>query len=137
MPHTINQFSVNPIFVKTKSEPVTERRADQDVPLRFKSSIFIKQNYRYNKIAYHDILYLKADGNYTCVITTGKTYIIKHSLQALIAQLLNDDFIRVHRSYVININHILSFSETNTVVAGEEIPIGQNYKPAFMKLFIV
>ena len=133
MAQEISQLFATPPTTKTKT---SERRNEQDTPLRFKDSIFIKQNYRYNKIAYQDILYLKADGNYTCVFTTGKTHILKYSLQAFISQLLNDDFIRVHRSYVINTHHILSFNEASALVAGEDIPIGQNYKAAFMQLFI-
>jgi len=108
-----------------------------DAPLRLKDAIFVKQNYRYHKIKYQDILYLKADGNYTCIYTTGRNYLIKYSLQALTLQFLdNEAFARVHRSFAINMQHLSSFSETVAVIAEQEIPIGPNYRADFMRLFI-
>jgi len=113
-----------------------ERRLEQDAPLRFKNALFLKQNYRYHKIQYQDILYLKADGNYTCVYTIGKTYLIKYSLQAFTSQFLDKDtFARVHRSFIINLEHISSFNETMAIIEGTEIPIGPNFRVSFMKLF--
>jgi len=113
-----------------------ERRLEQDAPLRFKNALFLKQNYRYHKIQYQDILYLKADGNYTCVYTIGKTYLIKYSLQAFTSQFLDKDtFARVHRSFIINLEHISSFNETMAIIEGTEIPIGPNFRASFMKLF--
>ncbi len=117
--------------------PLIEKRVEQDAPLRFKDAVFIKQNYRYNKIKYQDILYLKADGNYICIYTTGKTYMVKHSLQAFITQFLNNEgFIRIHRSFAVNTEHICSFSDTTATIIEKEIPIGPNYRADFMKLFV-
>jgi len=122
--------------LKTIGVVSKEKRIDQDAPLRLKEAIFVKQNYRYHKIRCQDILYLKADGNYTCIYTTGKTYIIKYSLQAITSQFLdNEAFARVHRSFTINMQHLSSFNEAMAVIDGKEIPIGPNYKISFMKLF--
>ena len=127
--------SPDPETVNVQAESI-ERRLEQDAPLRFKNALFLKQNYRYHKIQYQDILYLKADGNYTCVYTIGKTYLIKYSLQAFTSQFLDKDtFARVHRSFIINLEHISSFNETMAIIEGTEIPIGPNFRVSFMKLF--
>ncbi|RYF17326.1 MAG: hypothetical protein EOO42_15915, partial [Flavobacteriales bacterium] len=125
----------DPEAVNVPAESI-EKRLEQDAPLRFKNALFLKQNYRYHKIQYQDILYLKADGNYTCVYTIGKTYLIKYSLQAFTSQFLDKDtFARVHRSFIINLEHISSFNETMATIEGTEIPIGPNFRVSFMKLF--
>lgn len=103
--------------------------------LQFNNAIFIKQNYKYNKITYEDILYLKADGNYTFIHTAEKKHIIKYSLQNVIDIFNTDKFIRVHRSYAINMNHLTSFNENSVHLGLEEIPIGRNYKDVFLQLF--
>jgi DNA-binding LytR/AlgR family response regulator len=115
--------------------PVKKDHADPEGILHFNNAIFIKQNYKYNKIAYDDILYLKADGNYTYIQTADKTHIIKHSLQNVIDIFNTDMFVRVHRSYAININHLTSFNENALHLGQEEIPIGRNYKDVFLQLF--
>lgn len=114
---------------------VKKENADPEGILHFNNAIFIKQNYKYNKIAYNDIRYLKADGNYTYIQTGDKTHIIKHSLQNVIDIFNTDTFVRVHRSYAININHLTSFNENALHLGHEEIPIGRNYKDVFLQLF--
>jgi len=119
-----------------RSTVISTKRMEQDAPLHLKDAIFVKKNYRYHKILYQDILYLKADGNYTCIYTTGKNYLIKYSLQAFTSQFLDDDaFARVHRSFTINLQHISSFNEAMAMIHSEEIPIGPNYRAYFMSLF--
>ncbi len=103
--------------------------------LQFNNAIFLKQNYRYTKIAYQSILYLKADGNHTYIQTIEKKHIVKNSLQNVIEIFNAEKFIRVHRSYAINMNHLTSFNESTLFVGVEEIPIGRNYKDAFLQLF--
>ena len=103
--------------------------------LHFNNAIFIKQNYKYNKIAYDDIRYFRADGNYTFIETVSKKYIVKYSLQNLVDIFSADKFIRVHRSYAINMNYLTSFNENCLYLNEEEIPIGRNYKEMFMQLF--
>jgi DNA-binding LytR/AlgR family response regulator len=115
--------------------PAKKEIPEQDGILHFNNAIFIKQNYKFNKIAYEDILYLKADGNYTFIQTIDKKYIIKYSLQNVIDIFNIDKFVRVHRSFAINMNHLTSFNENTLHLNQEEIPIGRNYKDAFLQLF--
>jgi len=112
-----------------------KENTDLDGILHFNNAIFIKQNYKYNKIGYDDILFLKADGNYTYIQTASKKHIVKYSLQNVIDIFNTDNFIRVHRSFAINMNHLTSFNETAIFINEEEIPIGRNYKDTFMQLF--
>ncbi|MES2455702.1 MAG: LytTR family DNA-binding domain-containing protein [Bacteroidota bacterium] len=107
-----------------------------DAPLHFNDSMFIKQNYRYHKIAYKDILFLKADRNHTFVHTTDRAYLIRHAINSLISGLVGaTSIIQVHRSFAINMLHLSSFNETTAVVASEEIPIGPNYRRQFLSVF--
>ncbi len=135
---TLSHFSQNTTVqhAKHNTAVVKEKRGDHDVPLHFNESIFIKQNYRYHKITYEDILFLKADRNHTYVFTINRSYLIRHSIQSLISGLVNAAFIiRVHRSFAINMRHLSSFNETTAIIASEEIPIGPNYRQQFLNVF--
>ncbi|MEA5402934.1 response regulator [Arcicella sp. DC2W] len=113
-----------------KKEPI-----EQEGILHFNNAIFIKQNYKYTKVVFSDIQYLKADGNYTYIQTIDKKHVIKNSLQNVIDLFNTEKFIRVHRSYAINVNYLTAFNENMIQLGEEEIPLGRNYKDVFLQLF--
>ncbi|MES2809397.1 MAG: response regulator [Bacteroidota bacterium] len=128
-------FSQKQSATETKDKDSLKKEAsDQDRILHFNNAIFVKQNYKYIKLSYCDIMYLKVDGNYTYIQTIEKKHVIKNSLQNLI-DIFGAEFIRVHRSFAINIQHLTGFNESTLHLGQEEIPLGRNYKDAFMLLF--
>lgn len=128
-------FSTQQPAAEIKDKPVKKDNSDCESILHFNNAVFIKQNYKYNKIAYESILYLKADGNYTYIHTVDKKFVIKYSLQQVIDIFNTSIFVRVHRSYAINMGHLTSFNENTLQLYEESIPIGRNYKDVFLRLF--
>jgi DNA-binding LytR/AlgR family response regulator len=91
-----------------------------------------RRTYRVNK---NDLLYLQAYGDYVRVYTQEKTYMIKERLQNFARQLPNE-FIQVHRSYIINLDAI-DFLEGNMVsIRNEAIPVSDSYKEALNKAIL-
>ena len=91
-------------------------------------SIFLRSNKKYTQVNIDDILYLEAAGNYTKVITTNETITIRGKISDFIANLSNDEFLQVHKSFAVAIKHIKSV-EGNRIFVGENImPIGKIYK---------
>ncbi len=74
-----------------------------------------------------EILYCKADGSYTNIITANKTYIQRLSLKE-ISEKLSNNFVRVHHSYLVNKNKITSQKATSLYIEAIEIPISRSYK---------
>jgi DNA-binding LytR/AlgR family response regulator len=82
--------------------------------------IFVRtDNQAYQKLAYADILYLKADRAYCHLVTEKDTLILSTSMNHIQEQLAQKIFIKVHRSYVVNINKI-------TAIEGRQIHIGKH-----------
>lgn len=72
------------------------------------------------------ILFVKSDGNYIDIITKNKKYSIRMSLDTFLNEAKNSNFVRVHRSFVINKTKVTKVN-TNTVYIGEvEVPISRN-----------
>jgi len=103
--------------------------------LHFNNSIFVKQNYKFIKIGLNEIYYLEADNNYTYIYTIENKYAIRHSLQNVMDKLMLNNFVRTHRSYAININHLSTFNDSFINIGKYEIPLGRNYKETFFKHF--
>ena len=94
--------------------------------------LFIKENKRLVRIAHSDILYLEGFGDYVKVATINQIHVTYSTLNKLGELLPLNHFIRIHRSYIINLNK-LQFLEGNYVqVAGQSIPIGLTYKESLL-----
>lgn len=78
----------------------------------------------------NDIVFLKAAGAYCAAcIKNQPEYTFSQSMNHVLAKMPNDKFIRVHRSYAVNLSHILSIENTDLIMDGAEfpVPIGANY----------
>lgn len=93
-----------------------------------KDSLFFKEKGAYHKINFDDILYLKSDHIYIEIISKDKSKsVVRGSLNDIINNLTND-FVRVHRGYIINTKHLQQIETSNVVVGEQVIPIGKKYR---------
>jgi DNA-binding LytR/AlgR family response regulator len=112
-----------------------DTEADKEQILQLNEYIFIKQNYRFIKVMLDDILYVEADNNYIHVVTAEKKYTVRMSLQQLEERVNYARFIRVHRSYIVNMSNINNFTDAELQTGKFTIPIGRNYRDSFIKQF--
>jgi len=95
--------------------------------------LFVKTDSKIYRIAYQDIIYAEANGNYTKIVTTQQTLTPGITFTGFEQQLPSSKFIRVHRSFIINKSHITHIEGNRVFVNNTEIPIGSNYKEGFIK----
>ena len=82
-----------------------------------------------------DILYLEKEGNYFNVYTrNGKKLLVRMNFQDILHLLPGGTFIRVHKSYIINIKHIDQLQAQEVIIHKTTIPVGVAYKDELMKL---
>ncbi len=98
-----------------------------------KEFIFLRaENQVYHKFLLHDILYLKAGPAYCSVITSEGEYVLSTSMNHVQEQLDEADFIKVHRSYVVNVNRITSL-DGNVIHIGEhEVQMSPEHRDALL-----
>ncbi|MBF03490.1 MAG: hypothetical protein CMP76_09360 [Flavobacterium sp.] len=87
--------------------------------------ITIKEGYKEIKLAFEDILFIKSDKNYIDIQTATKIITIRYSLDHFHQELDQNQFIRVHRSYVVNKNKITSKNTTSLKINQFEIPVSR------------
>lgn len=107
----------------------------ESVSVDTSDSIFIKVDYRYVRVALADIRFIKGYGEYLQIYIFGKTSpLVTLSSFASIRGLLTDDFLQVHRSYIVNMNQVEQI-ERNRVVMDHDnfIPVGDSYKTMFQE----
>lgn len=99
------------------------------------SYFFVKKGDVHHRINIDEIVYLQAEEQYTVICSTKNKFIVKGSLKKWIEK-IGKSFIRVHGSFAVNINRIVSvkLSENIIVFENKSIPIGRSYKTDFIAL---
>jgi len=80
------------------------------------------------KLLYEDVIYFEGYGEYVKVITTNKTYMVRDSLTEFENKFSPEHFLRIHKSYIVNIQKITGFSTIHVLLKNTELPIGRIYR---------
>jgi two-component system, LytTR family, response regulator len=93
-----------------------------------KDFIFLNMQKKKVKILFSEILYIESQREYIKITTTKKEYLSKMSTQEMEALLPAHLFRRIHRSFIVSISKIDSYSSEEVEVNGITIPVGRGYK---------
>lgn len=94
---------------------------------------FIKVKNQLKKILLEEIVYLEAYDNYSYLHTPETKYIISSNLKAIETKLTDHQFVRVHRSYLVNLKYVDGIEDESILMNKVRIPIGKTYRDDFMK----
>lgn len=96
--------------------------------------IFIKTEYRIQKIDLAEILYIEALRDYIAIHTTSGKVMSLESLRSMEEILPATNFIRIHKSYIINRNKIQFLERGKVVINQQYLPVGDTYREKFMAM---
>lgn len=96
--------------------------------------IFIRTNGRHRKVKSEELLYVEADGSYSRVVTADGNYTLSQNLSTFQRKANLTCLLRVHRSYLININRVDSFDDTYIYIGKTPIPLSKSYRADFLSL---
>lgn len=96
--------------------------------------MFVKADKKMVKIKLDDILYIEGLKDYVMIFVPGQRIITLQTMKNLEHRLPTGKFIRVHRSFIISVDRIKAVAGHSVEIGEKKIPIGKNYKEAFMKL---
>ena len=93
--------------------------------------IFVKTEYRIQRIDLKEILYIEGMKDYIRIITPNEKVMTLQSLKKMVEVLAPARFIRVHKSYIVAIDKIKSIERSHILIADARIPIGESYRQMF------
>lgn len=93
-----------------------------------KDFVFLNVQKKKVKIMFSEILYVESQREYVKIVTIKKEYLSKMSTHEIEALLPSDQFKRIHRSFIVSVSKIESYSSEMVEVNGISIPIGRGYK---------
>ena len=104
-------------------------------PELFENELLIRSDHRTIRLPYPEIIFIEGLNEYVKVHTAGKKIITLAALKDLEASLPQERFVRIHRSYIVSIQHIRSWNASVVEMAGgARLPVGRVYKEPFLRL---
>jgi len=102
--------------------------------LESKNYIFLKTGTRLERVSFSEILYIEGLGDYLSVITNEKRIVTLLSFKKIENILPTSQFIRIHKSYIINIDKINSIEKNQVTIQNKKIQISETYKTPFFNM---
>lgn len=103
-----------------------------EAPPTADNSVYVKHDDSYVKIEWTEIMYIEAMQNYLKLHLKDRCLIIHQTMIAIEELLPKDHFFRIHKSYLININHIDSISGGRVIIKDIELPISRMRKESLL-----
>lgn len=118
------------LALEEEPELSTKESAESD-------SFFVKDKSFYHKVKYNDLLFVKSDHVYLELhLKDNQKHLIRKSMSDFESG-LPKQFYRVHRSYLVNLDHLNGVNTRYLIIAGQEIPIGQSYREELLQKFSI
>ncbi len=112
-------------FVPTISENETEQN---------EGFLFVKTENKWRKVVINDILYIEGLKDYLSIYTTTERILTLQNFNSLLEKLSNDQFVRVHKSFVVAITQIQELEKSRVFINEKWIPVSDTYRTAFFNL---
>ncbi len=103
-------------------------------PSEHESFIYLRAHRKMVKVMLNDILYIEGMKDYIKVFTINEVIITKQSLNSVEAMLPEKQFIRTHRSFIVSLSKVKSYTHEIIEINKNEIPIGKFYRSDVLKI---
>ncbi|MEO9805529.1 MAG: LytTR family DNA-binding domain-containing protein [Reichenbachiella sp.] len=124
-------------FMKAISKAINQstltNEGDVSVASDGEDFIFFKCDKKMIRVSLKDILYIESIKDYVKIKTADKEVVTHQKISVLETKLPETHFIRIHRSFIVNIPKIESYSASEIELNNESIPVGRNYKLEVME----
>lgn len=128
-PFTFERFQQ---AVNKAKQHLSKGAGDDDAGKHF----FVRADYSFIKIIFSDILYIEGLDDYLRIhLASRKAVVARYTMKSILEKLPAENFIRVHRSYIIPLDRIISVRNRTITIENAEIPIGASYEENFFKVF--
>ena len=100
------------------------------------SFLFVKTGKEYQKIDISNIQFIKSDGDYTHLFLTNGKHLASHPLKYWIDKLDATIFCQIHKSYLVNVQHISKVTGNQVYIKDNLLPIGRTYREGFISDYL-
>jgi two-component system response regulator LytT len=127
------QKAQNEKVVSNPEAPISSKLNTIESFSPMEKEMYVNIDRRLVKIEFEDIYLIEAKGDYILIKTEKKNYTVHSTLKKIEEKLPDVLFLKVHRSYIININKIIDIEDNSVLIAKNVIPISRSNRPELMR----
>ncbi len=127
----IIQPAIAPQAIEQQVQQIQPQQPQQDFMNDF---IFVKSEYKIQKVYLHQILYIEGLKDYISIFTPTERIITLQNMKKMEETLPDKHFMRVHKSYIVSLNKIDSIERSRIFIGDKVIPVGDTYRDQFFKV---
>ncbi len=114
---------------KFKNENLNFRQEESsEISHEYSDFFFVRSDRKMIKINFPELDYIESLADYVKIYSKDKVIVTRETISSIEAKLPKKDFLRVHRSYIVSINKIDSFTQEFIEIGNKAIPISRSYK---------
>jgi two-component system, LytTR family, response regulator len=106
-------------------------KVNQSILNKVDEFIEIKHNLKTEKIAIDHIQWIEAVGDYVKIITSKKKFIVLSTMKNFLNRLPEEQFLRIHKSYIINLKKVINYSASSVNIENKDFPLSRTQKKHF------
>ena len=129
--YDVTDYLLKPI-TKSRFEASVKRALVKDIQTNMgnedQSHIYVNSNLKKVKVLVNDIKWIEGVGDYIKLVTDDANILVLSTMKAFIEKLPDDKFLRIHKSYIINLEKVEKFSSVLVEVCGQKIPLSRYKK---------
>lgn len=133
--HDVADYLLKPVtpsrFLKTITR-LEERLSSAPETSVDLEGMFVRNNNQMSRILFRNILWIEAFGDYVNILTEQERFVVHATMKGIQAKLPSDQFMRVHRSFIVRTDKIDAIEDTLIVINKKLIPIGESYRADMM-----
>ncbi len=126
---------VNFAMGKDLERPSETPTPEEKEVVQIKDSLFLKKGHHFERVSLDQILYLEADNNYCTIYTEDGRFVYSTVLKNVEKQLPQDRFLRIHRSFVVNIDSVTGFEGNLLFLGSNKVPVSKSHREEVFRLF--
>lgn len=119
--------------IACRNDDNTSAKTQNDETFILSDCIFVRHLNTMVKVKIKDIFYIEAERNYCRIFTNNKEYLVVMTLKEMDRKLPAKHFLRIHRSFIINISQITEVATSHIVIGRKVIPIKKSLKEELLK----
>jgi DNA-binding LytR/AlgR family response regulator len=122
-------------FSMESTPTVIERVVDKAHPddqFIVNQCLFVRANGKHKKICNNDLLFIEAAGSYVHIQTRTERHTLSQNLTHFQKKTPLPNLVRIHRSYIVNVDHVDSFEDSYVFIQNHKLPLSENFKSDFL-----
>ena len=125
--HNVVDYLLKPISFERFQKSVLKAQERFSFPQEENTHFFVKSSGQRHRIGFNEILYVESIKDYVNIRTETDEYIVLDTLKSMESQ-LSERFVRIHKSFIVNLDKVKSIGAKKVVLPEFEIPIGESYR---------